>query len=80
MALRQVLGEGDAAGAEMKRPPEPEFLVQWREWYEAGPPRCCHTCENYGNDGLCTEFFMTPPVEFAEAVGECPSWMMEIPF
>lgn len=80
MALRPVLGEGDAAGAEMKRPPEPEFLVQWREWYEAGPPRCCHTCENYGNDGLCTEFFMTPPAEFAEAVGECPSWMMAVPF
>ena len=80
MALRPVLGEGNAAGVEMSRHAEPEYLVQWREWYEAGPPRCCHTCENYGNDGLCVEFFMTPPPEFAEAVGECPSWMQEVPF
>ena len=80
MALRPVLGEGDAEGAEMSRHAEPEFLVQWREWYEAGPPRCCHTCENYGNDGMCVEFFMTPPAEFAEAVGECPSWMQAVPF
>ena len=64
----------------MSRPPEPEFLVKWREWDRAGPPRCCHTCENYGHDGLCTEFFMKPPAEFAEAVGECPKWMLEIQF
>jgi len=62
------------------RPPEPEFLIQWREWVQAGPPRCCHTCEHYGVDGLCVEFFMTPPAEFAETVGECPKWEQECPF
>ena len=80
MALCSVLGEGNAKGAEMTRPPEPQFLVQWREWDRAGPPRCCHTCENYGTDGLCVEFFMKPPPEFAEAVGECPKWEQEVKF
>ena len=80
MALRPVLGEGNAEGAEMSRHAEPEFLIQWREWDRAGPPRCCHTCEHYGNDGMCVEFFMKPPKEFADTVGECPSWMMAVPF
>lgn len=35
----------------MSRPPEPEFLVQWREWMRAGPPKCCHTCEHYDQFG-----------------------------
>jgi hypothetical protein len=29
---------------------------------------------------MCVEFFMKPPAEFAESVGECPKWMLEIPF
>lgn len=62
------------------RPPEPEFLIQWREWMRAGPPRFCHTCEHYGVDGLCVVFFMKPPVDFAATVGECADWEMEIPF
>ena len=44
----------------MTRPQEPEFIIQWREWVRAGPPKCCHTCEHYSVDGLCVEFFMTP--------------------
>jgi len=80
VALRSVLGEGNAKGAEMSRPPEPEFLVQWREWDRAGPPRCCHTCENYGHDGLCVEFFMKPPAKFAADVDACPKWEAECPF
>ena len=35
------------------RPPEPEFLQQWREWLRAGTPKCCHTCEYYTNEGQC---------------------------
>jgi hypothetical protein len=59
---------------------EPKMITLYKEWVNAGPPRCCHTCEMYGTDGLCTEFFMEPPAEFAEAVGECSKWMQEIPF
>ncbi len=59
---------------------EPKMVTLYKEWIKAGPPKCCHTCEMYGTDGLCTEFFMEPPPEFAEAVGECPNWMLELPF
>lgn len=79
MALRQVLGKADAERREMRHP-EPEFLIQWREWDKAGPPRCCHTCEFYGVDGLCVEYFMHPPVEFTSAIGECDKWELLCPF
>ena len=59
---------------------EPESLIPWREWAKAGPPRCCHTCEHYGVDGLCTEFWMQPPAEFATEVDACPKWEREVPF
>lgn len=57
------------------RHPEPEIVKQWRK----PAPRCCHTCEMYGTDGLCTEFFMEPPEEFAATVGACDKWIIEIP-
>jgi hypothetical protein len=62
------------------RPPEPEFLIQWREWDRAGPPKCCHTCEHYGVDGLCVEFFMRPPDDFAATPDACDQWIVELPF
>jgi hypothetical protein len=62
------------------RPSEPEFLIQWREWDKAGPPKCCHTCEHYGVDGLCVEFFMTPPEDFAATMDGCDKWERECPF
>ena len=67
-------------GKHVKRPQEPEFLIQWREWDKAGPPKCCHTCEHYGVDGLCIEFFMTPPEEFAASIDACDKWERECPF
>ena len=63
-----------------KRPPEPEFLKQWREWYKSGPPRCCHTCEHYKLDGRCSEFGMVPPPEFTTKVDQCHQWEQELPF
>ena len=67
-------------GENVKRPQEPEFLIQWREWDRAGPPKCCHTCEHFGVDGLCVEFFMTPPEDFASTVDGCDKWEREVPF
>ena len=64
----------------MTRPPEPQFLIDYRELIKAGPPRCCFTCEYYGVDGLCVEFFMNPPAEFAETVNACPLWTQEVSF
>ena len=59
---------------------EPDLVTDYKRWIAAGPPRCCHTCEHYGVDGLCVEFFMQPPEEFAATVGECDRWEREIPF
>jgi hypothetical protein len=59
---------------------EPEVVTLYKEWVEAGPPRCCHTCEHYLETGVCAKFFMTPPEEFAATVGACEQWDMEVPF
>ena len=61
------------------RHPEPDLVTDYKRWLAAGPPRCCHTCEHYGVDGLCVEFFMQPPAEFAATVGECAKWESECP-
>jgi hypothetical protein len=79
VALCEVLDKSDEKEHEMRHA-EPQFLIDYREWMKAGPPKCCHTCESYGVDGLCVTFFMTPPAEFAEAVDLCPSWEAECPF
>jgi hypothetical protein len=63
-----------------ERHPTPEFVTQYFEWLKAGPPKCCHTCEYYDKKGRCIEFNAEPDKDFAEAVGECDSWMQEIPF
>lgn len=62
------------------RHPEPKWLIDWRAEYEKGPPRCCHTCEHYGVDGLCVEFFMKPPENFAATLDACDKWECEVPF
>ena len=62
------------------RPPEPEYLIQWREWIKAGPPKCCHTCDYYSGAGDCLAFDMRPPEDFAATQGACEKWIQEIPF
>ena len=62
------------------RPPEPEFLIQWREWMRAGPPKCCFTCDAYDESGHCLAFDMTPPEDFASTVDACEQWVEMIPF
>lgn len=59
---------------------EPEVVTLYKEWVKAGPPRCCHTCEHYGTDGLCIEYWMTPPEDFAASVNACEKWQQEVPF
>ena len=62
------------------RPPEPEFLIQWRDWMRAGPPKCCHTCDYFDEHGHCTSYDMTPPAEFCDTVDACGRWVYAIPF
>lgn len=61
------------------RPPEPEFLTEWKKLY-AAMPKCCHNCENYSALGECIIFFECPPPEFIESSGKCENWLREIPF
>lgn len=60
-----------------KRPPEPEIVKAWRE---RRMPRCCHTCDSYGDNGWCYTHDDRPPDDFAATVDACPSWVAEIPF
>lgn len=62
------------------RPPQPEIVTQWEEWLRAGPPRCCHTCENYSKDGDCMKFDMRPPEQFAATADACDEYLQEVPF
>jgi hypothetical protein len=59
---------------------EPEVVTLYKEWVKAGPPKCCHTCEHYGTDGLCIEYWMNPPEDFAASVNACDKWQQEVPF
>lgn len=56
---------------------EPEHVTAWRD---NQPPKCCHTCEHYSEDGLCTLFNMEPPEEFAATHGQCGDFSFDIPF
>lgn len=60
----------------MPRHPEPECVIIYRQ----GPPKCCHTCDSYTQDGECERFGTEPPADFAATPGACPNWLMEIPF
>ena len=62
------------------RPPEPQFLIDYREWLKAGPPKCCFTCDEYDASGHCRKFEMRPPEEFASSVDACDQWVEVIPF
>lgn len=64
----------------MSRHPEPQFLIDYREWVKAGPPKCCHTCEKHTHDGVCTEFGMEPPEDFAATESACDKWVFDLPF
>lgn len=57
------------------RHPEPEAIKKWRE----GPPKCCHTCDSYDDQGLCLQYNHEPPEEFA-ASEQCEHWLYAMPF
>jgi len=64
----------------MTRPPEPQFLIDYREWVKAGPPKCCFTCDHFNQSGHCLAFDMTPPEDFAATLDSCDKWVDMIPF
>lgn len=67
----------------MPRPPEPEYLIQWRQIRLAtnAIPRCCHTCENFDSEGKCSQFGETPPTDYIDyGSKDCEAYNDEIPF
>lgn len=64
----------------MSKHHEPKFVVQYKEWIKNGPPKCCHTCFDYGADGVCTKHNAIPPEDFAATPGACNDWESEVPF
>lgn len=62
------------------RPPKPDFLIQWEEWFKIGPPRTCWTCDHYGGNGECFAFNLIPPPEFVAMQDCCPVYEREVPF
>lgn len=64
----------------MPRHKEPQFVTAWYRGADMEIPRCCHTCEHYKADGVCIQYAMQPPQEFAETLNQCDEWVQEIPF
>lgn len=63
----------------IQRPPEPHWLIEARAVMDNWPPRLCHTCEHFGNDGICRQHGEAPPPEFASTLDACSEWEQEIP-
>jgi hypothetical protein len=45
-----------------------------------GPPKCCHSCDHYDENGKCEKFDAEPPVEFLGTENACDVWFEVIPF
>jgi hypothetical protein len=52
--------------------PRHEPPERYRQWMVC--PKFCHTCEKYNDDGLCVEYDMTPPEDFAKEEDACEAW------
>ena len=64
----------------MSRLEKPDFVKQWEDWIEMGPPKSCHTCDAYDFRGVCVNFNSRPPDEFVLTQDACPSWERICPF
>jgi len=64
----------------MTTPAKPAAVIEWQQWQNKPPPRCCHTCLQYQPSGLCLTFEAMPPPEFASVLGACDVWVMDVPF
>ena len=60
---------------------EPEIVSDWRRALRAMEtemiPRCCFTCHHWKGE-RCLEHDAEPPLEFAQSVDSCETWMSEL--
>ncbi len=64
------------------KPKAPQFLIDYYLKSLRGlPPKCCHSCDHYDNNGKCTEFDAVPTDEFLVTQGCCIDWVeVVVPF
>jgi len=63
-----------------KQHPMPKFIKDWYEIRRQALPACCHTCLEYGTDGICEKHKMEPPEDFAATVDACNEYEPGVPF
>jgi hypothetical protein len=64
-----------------KQPPEVvKYFEQMEELRLLVEPQCCHTCDAYTKEGMCQEYSIAPPEDFAAKLNECQEWAPMIPF
>lgn len=59
---------------------EPEIVTAYRARLKGDPPKVCHMCDHYQQNGLCREFAATVPEAFAATPDVCHLWEEELPF
>lgn len=79
-AGRRAANEWIRMEVDQLRHQEPETVRKYRKAVQTPPPRCCHTCDHYRDDGVCEKFDMEPPEDFAATEDACPEYEQEVPF
>jgi hypothetical protein len=64
----------------MSKLPRPQFITDYYKLIINGPPKCCHSCDNYNDDGICTVYNVVPPENVLEILDICKEWREELPF
>lgn len=57
----------------------PQHYIEWLN-IASRTPRICHSCDHYSTTGMCTQFDMEPPEDFAATKDVCDSWLLEVGF
>lgn len=63
-----------------QRTPVPPIVQAYWDACKFGPPKCCHTCDEYAGDGKCLKHGVRPPDDFTVTIDVCPDWIAEVPF
>ena len=66
------------------RHPQPNIVSEYYDKVNAmrdiKEPKCCHTCDSYTEEGICREYLIEPPEDFAQQLNQCEEWIPIIPF
>ena len=57
-----------------------DYYAKVEAFYDMNEPKCCHTCDSYSEEGICQEYLIAPPEDFAQQLNQCEEWLPIIPF